>query len=244
MIDKNNFVKNLDEFVNGEIILINKQQNWTSFDVVNKIRSLLFRALNKKRLKVGHAGTLDPLATGLLIVATGKMTKSLSEYQNLTKEYITTFRFGNETPSFDRETEVVKECDIEYVTERKLKQLIKEKFIGEIMQEPPLYSAIKIDGKKAYQLARKGKEKKLEPRKIIIYEMDILAFNLPDITFRIKCSAGTYIRSIARDLGKELRSCAYMTELKRTCIGEYTVNDALTIGDFQNKIINLENKYS
>ncbi len=240
MIDKKNFVHDLTRFAEGEVILIDKDKDWTSFDVVNKIRSLLSRALKMKKLKVGHAGTLDPLATGLLIVATGNMTKSLSEYQSRTKKYTATIRLGASTPSFDKETEPDKMCGYAHITKKQVEQVIKERFWGEITQFPPLYSAVKIDGKKAYQLARKGVEKDLKPRKVKIYSMEILAFNLPEITLSVACSAGTYIRSLANDLGKALGSCAYLEALRRTAIGDYLVDNALKISEFQELVFKLE----
>ncbi len=240
MVDKKNFVHDLKQFVEGEVILIDKDKDWTSFDVVNKIRSLLSRALKMRKLKVGHAGTLDPLATGLLIVATGKMTKSLSEFQNRTKKYTATVRFGASTPSFDKETEPDKMCDYNHITAEKVEQVIKENFLGEIEQLPPLYSAVKVNGKKAYQLARKGVEKELKPRKVKIYSMEILAFNLPEVTFSVECSAGTYIRSLADDLGKALGSCAHLEELRRTGIGEFSVDNALKISEFQELVLKFE----
>jgi len=240
MVDRNFFVEDLKQFFEGEVILIDKDIEWTSFDVVKKIRSLLSVALNKRKIKVGHAGTLDPLATGLLIVATGKQTKNLADYQKLNKKYLATFRFGFSTPSFDKETKSNESCGYAHITEENLKEVIRSKFTGEIEQLPPMYSAVKIEGKKAYELARKGIDKVLKPRKVKIYSMEILAFNLPDVKFLIECSAGTYIRSMAYDLGKALDSCAYLENLKRVGIGDFVVDNALKIRDFELLIKKME----
>jgi tRNA pseudouridine55 synthase len=240
MINKNKFATSLEDFVRGEIILIDKDLNWTSFDVVNKIRSLISHALGRKKIKVGHAGTLDPLATGLLIIATGKSTKSLQEFLKLPKTYIAEIKFGEATPSYDKETEVSEKCEYEHITEEKLKQIIQEKFTGTIEQFPPLYSAVKINGKKAYEYARKGKEKEIKSKNVTIFRIEILAFNLPKVKLLIECSSGTYVRSLARDLGKELKSCSYLTELERVKIGDYSVEDALTVKEFEDRIKKLE----
>ena len=240
MIDNNNFPTSLDEFVEGEIILINKDLKWTSFDVVNKIRHLISHALGRKKIKVGHAGTLDPLASGLLIIATGKSTKKLHEFLKKDKTYIAEIKFGESTPSFDRETEVNKTCDYSHITEEKLQGIINEKFTGNIEQLPPMYSAVKINGKKAYEYARKGKEKEIKPRNVTIFRMEILAFNLPTVRLLIECSSGTYIRSLARDIGKELDTCAYLTGLERVKINGFGVEEALTIKEFEKRIKELE----
>ncbi len=242
MIDKNNFATSLKEFVEGEIILINKDLEWTSFDVVNKIRHLISRALGRKKIKVGHAGTLDPLATGLLIIATGKSTKKLQDFLKNYKTYIAEIKLGESTPSYDRETAVNKICDYTYITEEKLKNVISEKFMGEIEQLPPMYSAVKINGKKAYEYARKGREKEIKPRNVTIFRIEILAFNLPTIKLLIECSSGTYVRSLAYDIGKELDSCAYLVGLERVKINGYDIDNALTINDFEKKLNNLNNQ--
>ena len=240
MVDKNNFPASLVEFVEGEIILINKDLEWTSFDVVNKIRHLISRALGRKKVKVGHAGTLDPLATGLLIIATGKSTKKLQDFLKKDKTYIAEIKFGESTPSYDGETEVNETCDFAHITKEKLQSIIDEKFTGNIKQLPPMYSAVKINGKKAYEYARKGKEKEIKPRNVTIFRMEILAFNLPTVKILIECSSGTYIRSLAHDLGKEMGSCAYLTGLERVRINGYSVENALTISEFENKLKELE----
>ena len=208
----------------GRVLLIDKPLDWTSFDVVNKLRYKL------KIKKIGHAGTLDPLATGLLIICTGKMTKRIEEFMGLEKEYTGKFVVGQTTPSHDLETEVSEKKDTSYLTEDLIKQTAQS-FIGKISQLPPLHSAIKIGGKRAYQFARKGKEIELQPREIEIKDFEITDIALPEVTFRIVCSKGTYIRSIARDFGNALGTGAYLAELCRTRIGNYLLKDALSIED-------------
>ena len=206
----------------GKVMLIDKPLEWTSFDVVNKLRYKL------KIKKIGHAGTLDPLATGLLIICVGKMTKRIEEFMGMEKEYTGTFVVGKVTPSHDLETEVTESGDIGSVTEEKLKQ-IAGRFTGKISQLPPMHSAIKIGGKRAYQFARKGKEVELQPREVEISEFEITRVALPEVGFRIVCSKGTYIRSIARDFGAALETGAYLSQLCRTRIGPYLLEDALTL---------------
>ena len=206
----------------GRILLIDKPYEWTSFDVVNKLRYKL------KIKKIGHAGTLDPLATGLLIICTGKMTKRIEEFMGLEKEYTGKFVIGQTTPSHDLETEVSVAADISGITEVMIRK-IAGTFTGVISQLPPLHSAIKIGGKRAYQFARKGKEVALQPRQVEISTFEITSIQLPEISFRIVCSKGTYIRSIARDLGEALGVGAYLSHLCRTRIGPYLLSDAITI---------------
>ncbi|MBP9927536.1 MAG: tRNA pseudouridine(55) synthase TruB [Cyclobacteriaceae bacterium] len=206
------------------MLLINKPVGWTSFDVVNKLRYKL------KIKKIGHAGTLDPLATGLLILCTGKMTKRIDEFQAQEKEYTGKFIIGQTTPSHDLETEVSEMKDISSISEEVIIQTAK-KFLGTIQQIPPLHSAIKVDGKRAYKLARKGKDIELKPREVVISAFDILEIKKPAISFRIVCSKGTYIRSIARDFGNILGVGAYLTDLCRTRIGEFKLKDASTIDE-------------
>jgi tRNA pseudouridine55 synthase len=218
-------------FTDGELLLIDKPAEWTSFDVVNKIRWAISRKTGIKKIKVGHAGTLDPLATGLLILCTGKFTKKINELQLLEKEYTGTFYLGATTPSFDGETAV----DHVYPTEHIHKESILEasrQLTGEIEQVPPAYSAIKVAGTRAYQMARKNDEVKLKPRKISIAEFEISRIGLPEIDFRVSCSKGTYIRALARDFGQALQSGAYLFSLRRTRIGKFHVTDALTIEQF------------
>jgi tRNA pseudouridine55 synthase len=201
------------------VLLINKPLEWTSFDVVNKLRNKL------KIKKIGHAGTLDPLATGLLILCTGKMTKRIDEYQAQEKEYTGTFVIGQTTPSYDLETEVSAPTEIRHITDDLIKQAA-QKFTGTIQQIPPAHSAIKIDGKRAYASARKGEDVILKPREVLVSTFEITEIAKPKVRFRIVCSKGTYIRSIARDFGTELGTGAYLAELCRTRIGEFRLTDA------------------
>jgi len=226
-----------ESFINGKLLLINKPINWTSFQVVNKIRWLIKSNYKIKKIKVGHAGTLDPLAQGLLIVCTGKLTKKIVEYQNKKKSYSGTFFIGATTPSFDLETEIDSTYSIKNIDKKKLIQTSK-KFLGKSKQSPPIFSAIKLKGKKLYDYARKGENVKLEKREINIYKFEITNTNLPLVDFIIECSKGTYIRSIANDFGKELKSGAYLQNLVRNSIGNYNLKDALSINDFEKMIIN------
>ena len=226
--------KSANIFEQGQLLLINKPLLWTSFDVVNKIRNLI------RVKKVGHAGTLDPLATGLLIICTGKFTKKLNEYMAQEKEYAGTFTLGATTPTYDLESEPGNFKPFGHITEEDIKSTAKN-FTGEIMQIPPAHSAIKVDGKRVYELARQGKEVKLEPRKITIKEfeiikMDPIAIGSPVVYFRVVCSTGTYIRSLANDLGAALGCGAYLSSLCRTRIGNFLLKDAMTIEDFAKKI--------
>ena len=224
-------------FINGKLLLINKPINWTSFQVVNKIRWLIKSNYEIKKIKVGHAGTLDPLAQGLLIVCTGKLTKKIAEYQDKKKSYSGTFFIGATTPSFDLETEIDSTYSIKNIDKKKL-ILASKKFLGKSKQSPPIFSAIKLKGKKLYDYARKGENVKLEKREINIYKFELTNINLPLVDFEIECSKGTYIRSIANDFGKELKSGAYLQNLVRTSIGDYKLKDALSITDFEKMIIN------
>jgi len=204
----------------GNLLLINKPLEWTSFDVVNKLRYKL------KTKKIGHAGTLDPLATGLLIICVGKMTKRIEEFMGQEKEYTGKFILGQTTPSHDLETEVTEQKDISGLNETLIKEATKN-FIGKISQLPPLHSAIRFGGKRAYDFARKGEEIELKPREVEVRAFEITSFALPEITFRIVCTKGTYIRSIARDFGNALGVGAYMSELCRTRIGQHTLENAI-----------------
>jgi tRNA pseudouridine55 synthase len=216
-------------FEEGQLLLINKPFRWTSFDAVNKIRNLL------RVKKVGHAGTLDPLATGLLIICTGKFTKKLNEYQAQEKEYTGTFTLGATTATYDLESAPGNFMPFEHITEEDIRSVAKN-FTGEIMQIPPAHSAIKVEGKRVYELARQGKQVKLEPRKIIIKEFEIIKIEGPLVYFRVLCSTGTYIRSLASDFGAALGCGAYLSSLCRTRIGNYLLQDAMTPGDFEQKI--------
>ncbi len=222
-------------FPEGELLLIDKPLEWTSFDVVNKIRWTISRTTGIKKIKVGHAGTLDPLATGLLIVCTGKFTKRIEEFQSLQKEYTGTFLLGETTPSFDLETEVDHTFPIDHIDEPLL-VAAAQGFVGDIEQVPPVYSAIKIKGKRAYEKARNNDDVKLKARKVSVSVFEITGIRLPDIDFKISCSKGTYIRSIARDFGKKLNSGAHLTSLRRTKIGEYDVNNAMSVEEFEKQL--------
>ncbi len=226
------------DFLAGEMLLFDKPLNWTSFDVVRKIRFILKHHLGVKKIKVGHAGTLDPLASGLVIVCTGKATKKIDEYQGMTKEYIANIRFGATTPTYDLESELDEFFPYEHITQKKLAAVIAL-FTGEIEQIPPIFSAIKVQGKKAYDLARKGEKVELKSRRITIYEMTVTKFKMPDITVNVKCSKGTYIRSLAYDMGKALDSGAHLTGLRRTRIGTYSVDDAIDVTEFEKMLLNV-----
>ncbi len=218
----------------GGIILINKPLGWTSFDAVNKIRSVLRKYYGIRKIKVGHAGTLDPLASGLVIICTGRMTKEISGFQMLEKEYVAEFMLGKTTPSYDLETEVDGEYGTAHIT-RELVERALVKFRGEFDQVPPLFSAKFIDGKRAYKRARRGDDIELPASRVSIRALEIEHFDLPVLRLRISCSKGTYIRSLARDLGRELGSGAYLSSLERTRIGDYRLEDAISPEQFQNK---------
>jgi tRNA pseudouridine55 synthase len=222
-------------FEEGQVILFDKPVYWTSFDLVNKVRLMIQGAFGLRKLKVGHAGTLDPLATGLLIICTGKSTKKIDEFRDLDKEYVATFHVGATTPSFDLETETDNQYPTEHITEGLVNSVLLS-FIGEQKQLPPMYSAKLIDGKRAYEYARKGIEKKLEPVTIHIREIELLSFSIPKIKIRMVCSKGTYIRSFARDLGVALNSGSYLSALERTSIGSYHVRNAYNIDKFKQHI--------
>ena len=221
----------VEDFKNGQVILIDKPLEWTSFQVVNKLRWHIRKKFNIKKIKVGHAGTLDPLATGLLILCTGKFTKDIETYQAQIKEYTGEFTLGATTHSYDLETEVDAIFPIEHIKEELVYDTAK-KFIGEIEQKPPLFSAIKKEGKRLYDIAREGKTTEIQSRKITINEFEITKIEMPKITFRVVCSKGTYIRSLAFDFGKALNSGAYLSELRRTKIGDFSVEKSTTIEAF------------
>lgn len=227
------------DFVEGEILAFDKPLHWTSFDVVNRVRGMLCRALGMKKLKVGHAGTLDPLATGVVIVCTGKQTKRIDELMNHTKEYVATLQLGATTPSFDLEHPV----DATYPTEHITRQLIDEvlpTFLGEQWQVPPAYSAVKINGKRAYEYARKGRQDEIEikPKLLVIDELELLQFDAEtmQLTIRVVCSKGTYIRALARDIGQRLQSGAHLIALRRTRVGDYTIDKCMTIEQLQQSL--------
>jgi tRNA pseudouridine55 synthase len=223
-------------FEEGELLLIDKPMGWTSFDVVNSIRSTIKKTLNIKKIKVGHAGTLDPLATGLLIVCTGKFTKRIDSFQDLDKVYIGSMFVGATTPSYYKETEVDSTFDINNISKSQLLETATQ-FLGETEQVPPIFSAVKIEGKRAFEYARKNNEVKLNSRKITIRKFELLSFDLPEINFIVECSKGTYIRSLVNDFGKALNNGAYMSSLRRTAIGNYTVSDALSVKEIKNAIV-------
>ena len=222
------------DFKSGTILSFDKPLEWTSFGLVNKVRYLLCRHIGEKKLKVGHAGTLDPLATGVLIICTGKATKQIDTLQAKTKEYIATLQLGATTPSFDLETEVDATSPTTHITEEKVQEALT-RFIGRIEQVPPSYSACKVDGKRAYDLARQGKEVELKAKVLVIDEIELLNFNptAMQATIRVVCSKGTYIRALARDIGLALESGAHLTALRRTRIGDYRVEDCHTLDTFQ-----------
>ncbi len=214
-----------DDFLNGQLLLIDKPLGWTSFQAVNKLKWAIRKQFNLKKIKIGHAGTLDPLATGLLIICTGKFTKKIPEFQGQTKEYTGTITLGATTPSYDLETEIDQTFPTEHITEENIRKTILQ-FIGEIEQTPPIFSALKKDGKRLYEYAREGKFVEIKTRKTKILEFEITAISLPEINFRIVCSKGTYIRSIAYDFGKALSSGGHLTALRRTKIGDFNVDIA------------------
>ncbi len=219
-------MKTVEDFKEGQVLLIDKPLEWTSFQVVNKLRWHIRQKFGIKKIKVGHAGTLDPLATGLLIICTGKFTKQINEYQGQIKEYTGEFTLGATTPSYDLETEIDASFPITHITDELIYNTTKQ-FIGEIDQIPPIFSALKKDGKRLYELARAGETTEINSRKINISEFKITKINLPKVNFRVVCSKGTYIRSLAYDFGKALNSGAHLSELRRTKIGAFSVEGTL-----------------
>jgi tRNA pseudouridine55 synthase len=215
------------DFVAGEIIPVFKPYTWTSFQIVNKVRYHLSRKYGIKRFKVGHAGTLDPLATGVLLLCTGKATKRIEELQKHTKEYEAEIMLGATTPSYDMEHPVNATFPYEHITKEMVENILAQ-FIGDIAQRPPLFSACKVDGKRAYDLAPKGSDMELEPKQIRIDNIELLEYELPKIKIRVTCGKGTYIRSLARDIGEALQSGAYLTALTRTRVGEYKIDNCIT----------------
>jgi len=221
------------DFQEGEILYFNKPLHWTSFDLVSKIRYKISRSLHIKKIKVGHAGTLDPLATGVMIICTGKATKKIEEFQYRSKEYIATLRLGATTPSFDLETEIDETFETSHITKELIEEVL-QRFTGSIEQVPPAFSACKIEGNRAYQLARKGLEVDLKPKVLVIDEIELLSFHEDILTIRIVCSKGTYIRALARDIGKALHSGAHLIALQRTRIGDITLDKCLSVDEFCN----------
>lgn len=223
----------LEHIKEGQVLLFDKPLHWTSFQVVNKVRWLIKQKFDLKKIKVGHAGTLDPLASGLVILCTGKATKTIETLMGQTKVYTGEFTLGATTPSYDMETEVDETFDSSHITDKLIDQVLPQ-FQGEIMQRPPIFSALKKEGKRLYEFARKGEEVDIPKRQVKIDNFKILENNLPKLKFKVQCSKGTYIRSLAYDFGKALDSGAYLSELRRTQIGDYRVEDALSVENFEN----------
>ncbi len=221
-----------EDFKNGQILLIDKPLEWSSFQAVNKVKWAIKKKFNLKKIKVGHAGTLDPLATGLLIICTGKFTKRIPELQGQIKEYTGTFTLGATTPSYDLETEVDQEFPTEHITTESI-HAATDQFMGEIDQFPPIFSALKKDGKRLYEFARKGQEVEIKSRKVHISEFEITNIDLPNIEFRVVCSKGTYIRSLAHDFGKALESGGHLSSLRRTKIGDFDVKNGQSPLEFE-----------
>ena len=217
--------------IKGEVFYLDKPLGWTSFDVVKRIRGKLHHRLGIKKLKVGHAGTLDPLATGVLIVCTGKMTKQIDELQAHVKEYVAEITLGATTPSFDLETPIDATYPTEHITREQVEQVLQQQFVGSIKQVPPSYSACKVDGHRAYKMARKGKDVELKAKELVIDEIELLNYSMPRIEIRVVCSKGTYIRALARDIGQALGSGAHLTALRRTRVGGVRVDDCLQVPD-------------
>ena len=215
--------------IEGEVFAVDKPLKWTSFDVVKRVRAKLAHRLGMKKIKVGHAGTLDPLATGVLIICTGRATKRIDELQAHVKEYVATLQFGATTPSFDLETEIDAQYEWEHITRDDLEHVLHERFTGTIEQVPPSFSACKVDGHRAYKMARKGHEVELKPKQLVIDEIELLDFTMPRATLRIVCSKGTYIRALARDIGRAMNSGAHLVELRRTRVGDIRVENCYTV---------------
>lgn len=224
-----------EDYKKGQLILIDKPLEWTSFQVVNKVRWLVKQRFNLKKIKVGHAGTLDPLASGLLILCAGKFTKKIDTYQAQEKEYTGTITLGATTPSYDLETEIDNTFDISEITSEEIKEATQQ-FIGEIQQQPPIFSALKKDGKRLYEFARAGEEVEIPKRTIHISAFEVTNIDLPKIDFRVACSKGTYIRSLAHDFGKSLNNGGHLSALRRTKIGDYLVEDAISIEAFEERL--------
>ncbi len=227
------------DYLNGEILYFNKPLGFTSFYLVKKVRNSLSRKLKVKKIKVGHAGTLDPLASGVMIICTGKATKLIDTFQYQTKEYIATIALGATTPSFDLETSIDKVYDTSHLTEDLVREVLT-KFVGRIEQIPPDFSACKVQGKRAYELAREGKSPDLKPKILVIDEIELLECSLPEIKIRVVCSKGTYIRALARDIGEALNCGGHLTGLIRTRIGEVTLDKCQSLNDFEEHLENLE----
>lgn len=222
-------------FSEGMFVVIDKPYGRTSFDVVYKFRNQLSRALNVKRMKVGHAGTLDPLATGVVVLCTGKYTKKIEEVQKQQKVYYATLKLGETTPSYDLEKEVDATYPTSHITEDSVRDVLAT-FVGEISQVPPVFSAVKVDGKRAYSMARKGEEVTLAPKTIQIYDIELIKYEMPYVDIKVTCGKGTYIRALARDIGEALESGAHLTQLRRTRVGDFDVNEAIQVEQIQDYI--------
>jgi len=233
------FSEKISSFEEGQVLLFDKPLYWTSFDLVNKVRIIIRSTLGIRKIKIGHAGTLDPLASGLMIICTGKATRRIEEFRDLDKEYIATIHVGETTPSYDLETEINGRFPVEQISENIVLTTLKG-FLGEQIQIPPVHSAKMIDGRRAYEFARKGIKKEMNPVTVYFRELDLLSFGIPDMRIRILCSKGTYIRSFARDLGKALGSGAYLASLERTAIGPYLLKNAFSLDFFENSIKELK----
>jgi tRNA pseudouridine55 synthase len=220
------------DFIEGEILVFNKPFTWSSFALVHRVRAMICRKLKVKKLKVGHAGTLDPLATGVMIICTGKATKRIEEFQYQTKEYVATLLLGATTPSFDLETKVDNVYPVEHIRKENVQQILAQ-FVGSIRQVPPVFSAVKIDGKRAYEYARNGEEVEIKAKELVIDEIELIDYSLPKITIRVVCSKGTYIRALARDIGVALQSGAHLVALERTRIGDFRIENCMTLENFQ-----------
>jgi len=230
------------DFIDGEALYFNKPLHWTSFNLVSKVRWLICKSLKIKKLKVGHAGTLDPLATGVMIVCTGKATKLIESFQHQAKEYVATLQLGATTPSFDLEHDVDARYPYEHITRDMVDECL-QKFTGVIHQIPPLFSAVKVAGKRACDYAREGEDVALQEKTLVINEIEVLDFSLPILKIRVVCSKGTYIRALARDIGRELQSGAHLIALERTRIGDVTLNECMSIENFQNIVSQKQDLY-
>ncbi|MBN1790892.1 MAG: tRNA pseudouridine(55) synthase TruB [Bacteroidales bacterium] len=225
-----------EEFSAGKVLLFNKPLYWTSFDLVNKVKYVIRHHLQLKKLKIGHAGTLDPLATGLMVLCTGKETRNIEKYQEQPKEYVARIRLGATTPSFDLETDIDADYPVDHIGKQDVEEALKD-FTGVQLQAPPYYSARLVNGTRAYKLARKGEQPELPPKEITIYSISLTDCNLPNIEICVLCSKGTYVRSLARDIGIKLRSGAHLTGLVRTGIGNFSLQNALSIEDFERNLV-------
>lgn len=230
-------------FAEGQIVVVDKPLGWTSFAVVNRFRYLLKERLGIKRIKVGHAGTLDPLATGVVVLCTGRFTKRIEEFQSLPKRYVATIQLGATTPSYDLESEIDAHYPTEHITPAEVESALG-RFVGEIPQVPPVFSAIKVDGKRSYKMARRGEEVELQARPVMIYDIKLLRCELPEIEIEVLCGKGTYIRALARDIGAALGSGGHLTALRRTEVGDFKADEAIKVEEFVEYLENFSEKYN